>query len=136
MLFLSQLAHSNDWNQFGGPNANFRLAPTTSLESRPIQPRRVWQRSLGAGLSPVTVADELILVCHLDADDPLRETVTALDRGTGETIWSHSYDIKKLEKQEAFGGRNRSPQATPVIFQDRVITLGFTGWVHALERAT
>ena len=51
-------------------------------------------------------------------------------------VWDYRWDAGWLEDQEAFGGKSRAPQATPLVHEDRVVVLGFTGWLHCLDRKT
>lgn len=134
---------AENWSGYGGPSANFRYN-----ESLPLQqnvPTKRWQQTLGRGMSGVVCDGNNLYTSYLepltaaekDQDEtnrPHREVVVALDSDTGNEIWRHEYLTGWIESQQAFGGRPRAPQATPAICGDRLVTIGFTGIIHCLDR--
>ena len=126
-------ASGDDWPRFGGPTADFRINADSDGARQPIEPRLRWKRVLGPGMSGLVVSDELVYACHLDPEADQREVVVALDRTTGRPVWEQSYEAPHREQQQVFGGRTRSPQATPLIIGDQLVTIGFSGLMHAFD---
>jgi outer membrane protein assembly factor BamB len=138
---------AEDWPQFGGPSSNFQLNGEAKLDTDKFVPTFRWKRTLGDGMSSLVASGDLLYTTYLapptDIDESKpqqqrahREVVVALDRSSGNTQWAYEYDAGWIDDQEAFGGRVRSPQATPVIIQDSLVTVGFTGLLHCFDQAT
>ncbi len=155
LLILATAPHvyqaaAESWPGFGGSNGDFAAINSLTIDSasgKSIQPRRLWQRTLGDGLSGLVVKDTMLFTTYLkpftDEDAAKKaserthtEVAIALDRATGKTIWKHEWDAGWLEDQEAFGGKSRAPQATPLIYDKFIATVGFTGEVRCLNRAS
>ena len=147
LLLMPVVASANDWPGFGGPDRTFQCDTKLSVTPSAASPSMVWRRELGDGLSGIVVADEIAyatyLCCYSESEKALpesqrttREAIVAMDRLTGKTQWEFQYDAGWLEEQEAFGGRVRSPQATPLVVGDRLITIGFTGIIYCFDRHT
>jgi outer membrane protein assembly factor BamB len=129
-------AVGNEWPGFGGPTADFRSSRSDNLAELPIVPRLQWRKTLGPGLSGLVVSGDFVYACYLDPQADQREVVVALHRKTGRTIWEQSYHAPLDTQQEVFGGRSRSPQATPLVIGDRLVTIGFSGIMHAFDLRT
>lgn len=135
-LILSS-SQADDWNQFGGPNADFAVdIPATELSAPPSV---LWSRELGFGNSGI-VADKQQAYTQFRAVDSQgnasdEETVIAVGTDTGKTLWSYSYLQAPLDGQENYGGGN-GPHATPCIHGNQLFTLGFSGSLHAFDRIT
>ena len=117
------------WPGWGGPRGDFQLAGRELATEWPAEgPPLLWSRPLGAGYSAIaSVAGALFT--HYRIDD--EEIVIALRAGDGVTIWEHRYIAEALEGNATEFGSG--PNATPLIVGDRVITLGYSGKVHALD---
>jgi outer membrane protein assembly factor BamB len=62
------------------------------------------------------------------------EVVVALAAGTGEPIWEHRYSVEIWDDMSrAFG---LGPNATPLIVDDRIISVSIDGEVRCLDLAT
>jgi outer membrane protein assembly factor BamB len=64
------------------------------------------------------------------------EFTTALDLATGKTLWEQGESVKRLAKQESFGGAPIQPQSTPCVAGGLVFTVGYTGLLNARDGAT
>ncbi len=147
LMLLPTVVSADDWLGFGGTERTFQNDAELEVTSSAVSPSMIWKRNLGDGLSGIVIADGTAYATHLcpysEAEEALpeskrsqREAVVALDRLTGKTLWEFQYNAGWLDEQEAFGGRVRSPQATPLVIGDRLITIGFTGLMHCLDRHT
>ncbi len=142
MLSTSPLA-ADDWNQYGGPQRSFCLS-TQAAHAVPEQPglQRQWQVTLGTGKSAIVGDRETVFVTYRRAlDDAAEDTryaevTAALSASTGDTLWTHETECADLPEQEAFSGDPRAPQATPALHASYVVTLGFTGRLECLLRAS
>lgn len=130
------------WTQFGGDTGRFEFESPINISDAPT---KRWQRSLGEGMSGVVVKDEVVYATYLvpfdkeendkkESEKNHREAIIALDAGNGATIWQYEYASGWIESQQAFGGRSRAPQATPIVCGSHVLSIGFTGILHCLDR--
>src|SRR5262249_23026643 len=62
-----------------------------------------------------------------------RETLIALDAGTGKTRWEHRYEAPMAGLDL---GEGKGPHASPLVAGDLVFTVGTTGKLHALAKRT
>src|SRR5688572_24861301 len=84
-------AGSKKWPQWGGPNRNFRVESKGLAASWPSSgPRRLWNRPLGEGYSGIVVNEGKLYTMYRKDE---QEVVAALDAGTGQTLWEHSYPV-------------------------------------------
>ncbi len=91
-------------------------------------PTVAWEAQLGTGYSSVSVVgDRLFSMGHADGED----TVFCLDVGTGEQVWTHSYECKLVDNLH-FGG----PAATPTVDGPNLYTLSKEGHFYCLDIRT
>ncbi len=121
------------WAQWGGPNRDFVIEGGPSLaESWPEEgPPRLWQRPLGGGYSQILASGGVLYVTFRRGDD---DVAVALDAETGETSWEHSHTAAPYPDQTVEFGTG--PNATPLLAGGRLVAVGFTGRVHALDPET
>ncbi len=91
-------------------------------------PKTVWRREIGAAWSGFAVAGDAAFTQEQRGEN---EMVTCYDLRTGEIRWAHS-DTARYET--TLGGVG--PRATPTVSDARVFTLGATGILNCLDRAT
>jgi outer membrane protein assembly factor BamB len=91
-------------------------------------PTEIWRREIGAAWSGFAVAGDAAFTQEQRGES---EMVTCYDLRTGEIRWAHS-DTARYET--TLGGVG--PRATPTVADARVFTLGATGILNCLERAT
>ncbi len=120
-----------DWPQWGGPTRDFKVA-TSGLADRWADggPKQLWKRPLGAGYSSIAAAGDLILTMYKKGD---HDAIVALGKGTGQTVWEHTYAAPLLEGQTSQYGVG--PNASLLIIDDRLIAVGFSGKMHCLSLA-
>ena len=122
-------AYAAGWTQWGGPTRDFKV-PTTGLAERWPEngPKRLWTRPLGKGYSAITVADGKLYTLYQDGDN---DVVVAMRADTGKTVWEYRSPASTFPKQRLDFGKG--PNSTPLVHDDRVITIGFTGKMHCLS---
>ncbi|GJM25260.1 MAG: polyvinylalcohol dehydrogenase [Phycisphaerae bacterium] len=128
---LPTFAGSPDWPQWGGPSRDFKVAAPKLADSWPESgPTVKWRRPLGEGYSAIAAkGGDLYTMYRKDGKD----VVVALSADTGKTKWEYAYDAPPHEgSTDRFG---TGPNATPLVLDDRVITLGFTGIMQCVDRA-
>jgi len=121
---------SGQWNQWGGPNQDFKAPAKGLASSWPDDgPKKLWKRDLGDGYSAI-LFDNGRLYTMYRAEN--LERVIALDAKTGETIWEHKYESNPSDIHEhSFGA---GPRSTPLLFKDRLYTIGVSGTMHCLDK--
>ncbi len=125
-------AGSPDWPQWGGPSRDFKVTAPKLADAWPESgPKVKWRRPLGEGYSAIAAKDgELYTMYRKGGQD----VIVALSANTGETKWEYAYDAPPNEgNTDRFG---TGPNATPLVLEDRIITLGFTGIMQCVDRAT
>ena len=134
-------ANDSVWSDFDGPRDDF----TVSSRIEPWgagSPKRLWQHPLGPGYSGIVGDESQVITMYRElgagegaaAHENASDVVVSVDSASGETQWTSSYpaptyDVNMLE----FGS---GPHATPLLLNDRVITLGYTGIVSAFDRTS
>ena len=123
-----------DWPQWGGPDRNFKVFAPALADQWPEEgPPKVWEREFGKGYSAITVANNTLVTMHRnEAGD--EDVVAALDPADGSTKWEHRYAAPVYEGQDLRFGKG--PNASPLIANGKVYTIGFTGIMHCLDLAT
>jgi outer membrane protein assembly factor BamB len=120
------------WRQWGGPRGDFHvdagdLADTWPPSGPPIN----WSRELGEGFSGIVYDRGVLFTVYRDDGD---DVVVALRGDNGATIWAYRYPFRSYaENDHQYGS---GPNATPLILEDRLITLGFGGTLNALDLRT
>ena len=132
VLAADQSQSRAQWPQWGGKDRNFaaqcgKLAPVWSDQG----PKKLWARPLGAGYSSICVDGGKVYTMYRAGDD---EVVVAMDAETGKTVWEHKYPAPVYEGMDPQFGKG--PNATPTIHGDRVYTVGVSGVLSALDKAS
>lgn len=121
---------SPDWPQILGPNRNGAYSGPPLARSWPAGgPRKVWQKSVGAGFSGPVVSGDRVILFHRIAQE---EIVEALDSRTGESRWRHAYPTTYRDDF----GFDEGPRAVPVVANRRVYTFGAEGQLTAIDLET
>jgi outer membrane protein assembly factor BamB len=89
----------------------------------------VWKRPLGDGFSGIAADGESLFTMYQQGES---EIVVALDAKTGATLWETPY----RSPITANDTRAPGPRATPLIVGDAVFTVGSTGKLHRLNKAS
>ena len=135
VLWLSDFVSGQDWKKFGGDEFFKSKELLPSFDNSILA--KSWTKKIGVGLSGLVVDRGAVYTMSLQSENKpssTEESVWAVDLTTGKTLWTFSYQTKWNKAQEAFGGKKRAPQATPAIVGDVVVTIGFTGMLHGLDR--
>lgn len=129
-LAFPALAAADGWPGWGGPRGDFQVEARPLADAWPVEgPPVLWSRPLGAGYSGVAARDGVLYTQYRDGDD---ELAVALDARDGGTVWEHRYPAPGRDGNATQFGTG--PHATPLVLEDRVVTLGYTGQLQALSR--
>ena len=126
-LGLASAASAQDWPQWRGPTRDGVVRAADVPDSWPASLRVAWRAEIGEGYASPVMADGRAFT--LSRHDP-REVVTAIDLDTGAIIWQQSYEAA-FEKNQYAVSMAKGPNATPLVADGRVFTVGVTGVVHA-----
>lgn len=131
LAILSPLA-SAQWPGWGGPNRNFTVdVKGLSTQWSTDGPKQVWSRDLGPGYSAIAVDQGRLYTMYRKGK---KEVVVALDAETGKTVWEHQYDAFLLKDMDPQFGEG--PNATPLVHDGRVYTLGIAGRLECVDQKT
>lgn len=131
-LLYASLSFAQDWPQWRGPNRDAVLAASHVPTAWPDSLRRMWRVEIGEGYSSPVVANGRVFV-HSRRDP--EELVIALDFNSGKILWEKKYPAA-FEKNRYMGRMAKGPNATPLVFGNRLFTLGVTGVLIAWDVAT
>src|SRR5919198_784760 len=133
-------AAGTDWTQWGGPHRNF-VSDATGLASSwpPGGPKKLWMRALGEGHSSILVEGAHAYTMYRPSGllsyvrRSQEETVVALDRASGKTIWEFRYAATTdgIDFSQGAG-----PHATPLIAGDRLFATSSRRELFALDKRT
>ena len=125
-------ASRGSWRQWGGPTGDFRLPTTGLAASWPEEgPRVIWSRPLGEGYSAVSADGGTLFTMYRDGDD---DVIIALRAFDGATRWERRYHAPTRPQNTVEFGKG--PNATPLVVDNRVVTLGYSGQLNGLDRET
>jgi len=116
-----------DWPNWRGPRHD-GISRESIPRDLPDQLPVLWRANVGIGFSTVSVQGDWVLTMG-NRDDV--DTVSCLHAGTGEVLWSHSYDCE-LDPRYYEGG----PSATPTIHEGSVYTLSKKGHAFRFDLET
>jgi outer membrane protein assembly factor BamB len=123
-------AQQAGWSQFGGPSRNFHVVATGLADSWPEGgPKQLWKRPLGDGFSAIAADGNVLFTMYQKGE---LETVIALDAQTGATMWETPYRSPITTNETRAPG----PRATPLVVGDALFTVGSTGKLHRLNKAS
>jgi len=123
---------AEDWPVWGGKNRDFQVNTSSLADSWPATgPKKLWSRPLGDGYSAIAVESGVLYTAYRKGS---QEVITALDAGTGKTLWEYPYiDVFANAFAEKVGP---GPYAMPQVVGDRLITASATGKIHSLDKKT
>jgi outer membrane protein assembly factor BamB len=132
LLLLSSAAFwpavAGDWPQYAGPTLNRSTSEKIQKSFPAGGPRVVWRVPTENGFSSFTVSGGKAFTLVLrNIDGAPRETLVALDAGTGKELWAAALGPVKIGDGGQSGTRDNQggdgPRSTPSIDGDRVYTL-------------
>jgi outer membrane protein assembly factor BamB len=130
-LALAAVAAAPEWPQYGGPHRNFVSDSTGLAPLWPTAgPKQLWKRELGEGYSQIAVDGGRLYTMYRKGND---EIFTALDAGTGKTIWerARSAPFGRMAMENGPG-----PHSTPVVAGNRVFTVGILAQLVAYDKSS
>jgi outer membrane protein assembly factor BamB len=127
-------AAAEGWPQWGGPARDFTVpARTLARAWGEAGPARLWSRPLGGGFAAIVGDGGRLYATFRDGD---HEVVAALGAADGTPLWEYRY-LAPVPKAEGLSTEyGRGPNATPLLVDGRLVTLGFMGHLHCLDAAT
>lgn len=119
------------WSQWGGPQRDFIATATSEIEAwGELGPRLLWLRELGPGYAGLVSDGQRLFTMTRRGSE---ELVVALDADDGSTLWEHTYGAPTDKLQWVDKSYGDAPQATPLLVDGQLISLGFTGVVTSLR---
>ncbi len=143
MSVAGPVTAADNWPQWGGPGANFRVEDAGLADQWPDDgPKKLWSRELGEGYAAISSdGTSLFTMYSIRAKDDKgkfsrdgQEVLVALDPKTGKQTWAFAYDAPWPEDLDMPFGPG--PNATPVIVGDRIFSIGCTAKLHCLDKNT
>jgi outer membrane protein assembly factor BamB len=128
-LIVSGAAADAQWPQWRGPTRDGLVPPAQVPGTWPSAPTVKWKQPVGEGYSSPVVADGRVFVHSRTSP---AEFVSAFDLQSGKPLWSARYDAAFTKSQyarEMSGG----PFSTPIVFKDRLFTLGVTAVLSSFD---
>ena len=119
-----------DWPQLFGPTRDGHSAETKLDWNWPKGgPAVAWKFDAGSGWAgPVAVGERVYLFHRVENDEVLQ----CLEAATGKPVWKESYRTRYRDDFQFDDG----PRSTPTIADNRIVTLGANGDLHAWELPT
>jgi len=132
VLAFGQRASAGNWPQWRGPARDGSIDAPAAPAEWPTSFARTWRVDVGEGYSSPVVSAGRVFV-H-SRKDPI-ELVTAIDLSTGATVWQQSYTAA-FTKNKYANLMAKGPNATPLVDDGRVFTLGASGLLVAWDAAS
>ena len=142
LLLAAAPCAAADWSSIMGPNNNRKTAEAAPAKWTAEAPRKLWDIPVEGGFgSFVTGEGRAYVVLPTMVAGELRETLAAVDRKTGKTLWQtplgHAKDYDGGGMRGAKGNDGGDgPRATPVFSNGRVFVLGSKFDLHAIKADT
>lgn len=130
VVLLSGGIHAQ-WSQWGGPTRDFVSAETGLLKAWPAEGLEpLWTARIPGQYASLLVHDGRVISQFMPAEGI--ELVAALDALDGSVIWETVHEQREPaeEVMRIFG---RGPNATPLVLEDRLVAVGFSGFLQCLD---
>lgn len=133
-LLLDVAVDAEDWPQWRGMNRDGVCHETDLLQSFPAEGLKVrWRVPVGWGFSSPVVAQGRVFLADSELMKPkARERLHCWDETTGQSIWTHSYDVA-YEDWAFDPAQEIGPVATAIVQNDNVYSLGRLGHLFCLD---
>jgi outer membrane protein assembly factor BamB len=129
-----------EWSHIAGPAHDRKTTESVPTTWPSGGPRKVWEISANGGFSSFVTGDGLAYTVVSARGTGSRETVIAVDRKTGKTLWETPLGTARYAQGGDRGVRGNDggdgPRATPVFADDRLFVFGANFDLYALEAAT
>ncbi|MDX1981734.1 MAG: PQQ-binding-like beta-propeller repeat protein [Bryobacteraceae bacterium] len=132
LWMLAAVCLAQDWAQWRGPSRTGVAAGFKAPAVWPKQLTKVWSSPSGGGFSTPIAGPGAVYVFGRDGS---RETVQALERASGKTLWRTGYDVP-FEQNQYASQMGRGPNSTPLLHEGRLYTLGITAVLSCLDART
>jgi outer membrane protein assembly factor BamB len=131
VLLVGNLYAFDQWSQWRGTNRD-GIAGNIFPASWPNALTRKWQIQVGEGQSSPVVWNDIAYTFTREGQE---EVTRAINITTGKVLWRSSYPApyKVYSGAASFG---TGPRSTPVIFQNKLFTLGISGILSAFDAQT
>jgi outer membrane protein assembly factor BamB len=128
------VGRAEDWPQFRGPNRDAVWNEAGILKTFPPEGLKIrWRASVGGGLSSPVVAQGRVYQVGAELNKPKsREGIQCFDQKSGRLLWIYSYDVSYPD-WASDQTQNGGPNATPVVQDGRIYTLGQMGDLLCLD---
>ena len=121
---------AQDWPQWRGANRDGKVNDFTAPESWPPELSLQWKDSVGTGdATPVLVGDRLYVFTRQGE----QEILLCLEADRGEEQWRIEYAAPAVT---GAGARHPGPRSTPVVSENKVLTLGASGILSCMDATT
>lgn len=133
LVLLTVVAEAADWPQWRGPDRDGVWNETGIMESFPAGGLPVaWRVPVGRGRSSPVVVHGRVYITDVQLVLPTAtERVLCLDEDTGRLLWSHQYAVDYPDF--AFRPDGGGPNATPIVRDGRLFTIGALGHLFCLD---
>lgn len=128
VLLVGNLYAFDQWSQWRGTNRD-GIAGNIFPASWPNALTKKWQIQVGEGQSSPVVWNDIAYTFTREGEE---EVTRAINIATGKVLWRSSYPApyKVYSGAASFG---TGPRSTPVIYQNKLFTLGISGILSAFD---
>jgi len=123
---------AQEWTQWRGPARDGSVTSKNVPATWPETLKRAWRVEIGEGYSSPVVSGGRAFV-H-GRRDP-EEIVASINLADGKVVWEQKYQAAFKKNQYAVE-MAKGPNATPLVVDNRLFTLGVTGILNAWDTAT
>ena len=129
---LVQVSSAQNWPQWRGPNRDGVVTGFAAPAKWPAHPNVKWKVAAGLGhASPVVAAGKVYLFTRVQD----RETASCLDLESGKEVWLQNYAVE-YNMHPAAVSHGKGPKSTPVLYNDKLYTLGISGILSCFDAKT
>ena len=129
---LTASAGAQEWPGWRGPERDGHAASFEAPEHWPRELEQVWRTEVGSGYSSPVADDGRICVHTREGDD---EVASCLAADSGKLLWNARYPAPYAKNSYALR-HGKGPNATPIIDQGKLYTLGMSGILSSFDVAT
>jgi outer membrane protein assembly factor BamB len=130
LILFTQIAYSQDWPQWRGPNQNGIVTGFKAPKTWPKELAQEWKINVGSGdASPALVKGKLFTITRQGSD----EVIMCMDAATGKELWKNTYPAIAVTGAAA---QHPGPRSTPAVANGKVIALGASGILSCLDEAS